>query len=100
MAAKPGCGGSSPKLTVQGTGLATGTPNILTISVAIDVTDPTADQALADDNTKAKAVIGALALAGVATKDVQTSDLSINPQYNERCHHRLRGLELPDGGHP
>ncbi len=80
--AKPTCGGASPKLSVQGTGLATGTPNILTVSVGINVTDSTANQALADDNTKATAVTAVLTQAGVAAKDVQTSDLSINPQYN------------------
>jgi uncharacterized protein len=79
---KPTCGGSAPKLTVQGTGLATGTPNILTIAVDINVTDPTANEALSDDNTRAAAVTAALALGGVKAKDVQTSDLSINPQYN------------------
>jgi uncharacterized protein len=82
VAAKPTCGGSSPKLTVQGTGLATGTPNILTISVDINVTDATANEALSDDNTRAAAVTAALALGGVTAKDVQTSDLSINPEYN------------------
>src|ERR1700675_174964 len=56
VAAPPSCGGSSPKLTVQGTGLATGTPNLLTIDVGIDVTDPTAADAISDDNTKAQAV--------------------------------------------
>src|ERR1022692_168466 len=56
VAAKPTCGGSSPKLTVQGTGLTTGTPNLLTVSVGIDVTDPTATSAITDDNTKAQAV--------------------------------------------
>lgn len=82
VAAKPTCGGSSPKLTVQGTGLTTGTPNLLTVSVGIDVTDPTATSAITDDNTKAQAVINVLTQAGVASKDVQTSDVSINPQYN------------------
>jgi uncharacterized protein len=82
VAAKATCGGSSPKLTVQGTGLTTGTPNILTVSVGIDVTDPTANEALTDDNTKASAVTTILTQAGVAAKDVQTSDLSINPNYN------------------
>src|SRR5580658_7515206 len=64
VAAKPTCGGSAPKLTVQGTGLATGTPNILTISVDINVTDATANEALSDDNTRAAAVTAALALGG------------------------------------
>jgi uncharacterized protein YggE len=83
-AATPTCGGSSPKLTVQGTGLATGTPNLLTITVGIDVTDPTATEAISDDNTKAEAVTTVLTQAGVASKDVQTSDVSINPQYNTK----------------
>lgn len=84
VAAKPTCGGSSPKLTVQGTGLATGTPNLLTIDVGIDVTDPTANEAISDGNTKAQAVTGVLTQAGVASKDVQTSDFSIDPQYNSK----------------
>jgi uncharacterized protein len=82
VAAKPTCGGSSPKLTVQGTGLASGTPNLLTVSVGIDVTDPTAASAITDDNSKATAVTGVLSQAGVTAKDVQTSDFSINPNYN------------------
>src|SRR5580698_2519891 len=65
-AAKPTCGGSSPKLTVQGTGLATGTPNILTVVVGIDVTDPNAQEALADDNSRAAAVTAVLSQGGVA----------------------------------
>ncbi len=82
-AAKPTCGGSSPKLTVQGTGLSTGTPNILPVSVGIDVTDSTAQAALADDNTRATAVTAVLTQGGVATKDIQTTDVcSINPQYD------------------
>src|SRR5271155_2081349 len=71
VAAPAACGGSAPKLTVQGTGLTTGTPNILTLTVGINVTD-----------AKATAVTAVLALGGVQAKDVQTSGLSINPQYN------------------
>ena len=85
VAAKPSCGGSAPKLTVQGTGLASGTPDLLTVSVGIDVTDPTANAALADDNTKATAVIDGPRPRGASrAKDVQTSDVSINPQYNSK----------------
>jgi uncharacterized protein YggE len=69
-------------LTVDGSGVANGTPNLLTVSVGIDVTDPTAASAIADDNSKAAAVTAVLTQGGVAAKDVQTSDLSINPNYN------------------
>jgi len=76
------CGGSSPKLTVQGTGNASATPNLLTVSLDIDVTDPSAHAALVDDNTKASAVTTVLQHGGVADKDIQTSNVSIEPQYN------------------
>ena len=81
-AAKATCGGSASKLTVQGTGLAMGKPNLLTVSVGITVTDPTAKAALDDDNAKATSVIDALGLSGSAAKDVQTAGLTIDPQYN------------------
>lgn len=76
------CGSSSPKLTVQGTGNASATPNLLTVSLDIDVTDPSAHGALVDDNTKASAVTAVLQHGGVAGKDIQTSNVSIEPRYN------------------
>jgi hypothetical protein len=79
-------------LTVQGTGLANGTPNLLTVSVGIDVTDPTAQAALADDNDKASAVTAALTQGSVAPKDIQTSNLSIEPDYNIKG--ELTGYEV------
>lgn len=75
------CAGSGPKLTVQGTGNASATPDLLTVTVAIDVTDANAQASLADDNTKASALTAALRLGGVADKDIQTSNVSIQPQY-------------------
>ena len=80
--ASPSCAGSGPKLTVQGTGNASATPDLLTVSVDIDVTDPSAQLSLVDDNSKANAVITALKNGGVAAKDIQTSDVSIQPNYS------------------
>jgi len=87
-----GCGGSAPKLTVQGTGMASGAPNMLTVSVGIDVTDPSAQVSLADDNTKASAVTAALKQGGVLDSDVQTSNLQIQPQYNS--HGAITGYQV------
>jgi uncharacterized protein YggE len=78
------CNGSASKLTVQGTGMASGTPNLLTVSVGIDVTDPSAQASLADDNSKASAVTAALKQGGVPDKDVQTSNLQVEPRYNSK----------------
>ena len=75
------CAGSAPKLTVQGTGMASATPNLLTVSVDIDVTDPSAKASLVDDDSKASAVTAVLRQGGVAARDIQTSNVSIQPQY-------------------
>ena len=75
------CGTTSPKLTVHGTGQATATPDLLTVVVQVTATGPSAAQALATDNTQATAVVTAFRNGGAETKDIQTSDLSLQPQY-------------------
>ncbi|MGO9343363.1 MAG: SIMPL domain-containing protein [Acidimicrobiales bacterium] len=76
-----GCSGSVPKLTVQGDGTATGTPDLLTLVAQINVTELTAQESLADDNAQTAAVDHVLKADGVQTKDIQTTDLSIQPNY-------------------
>jgi len=80
--AEPACSGTTPKLTVQGTGNVTATPDLLTVSVGIDVTDGNAQASLVDDNSKASAVSAALKQGGVSDRDIQTSNVSIQPHYN------------------
>jgi uncharacterized protein len=75
------CGPTVPKLTVQGTGQATGTPDLLTVVVQVDASGASATAALAADNTKAGAAVAALKFGGVEGKDIQTSGLSLQPQY-------------------
>jgi len=76
------CGPTSPKLTVQGTGEATARPDLLTVVVQVTATEPSAAQALAMDNTQAAAVVTALRSGGAQAKDIQTSDLSLQPQFS------------------
>jgi uncharacterized protein YggE len=77
----PSCSPNSAKLTVQGTGLATGTPDTLTINVATSTTDATAQEALADNNNEATAVTAAFTAGGVTKKNIQTTGLSVQPNY-------------------
>jgi hypothetical protein len=77
----PTCTSSAAKLTVQGNGVATGTPNQLTLVVEVDVTQSTAQAALTADNAQAAAVERALISDGVAAKNIQTTNLSIQPNY-------------------
>jgi uncharacterized protein len=77
----PTCNGSTPRLTVQGSGVATGTPDQLTLVTEVDVTESTAEAALASDNAQTAAVEHALISDGVAAKNLQTTNLSIQPNY-------------------
>jgi len=76
------CGPASPKLTVVGTGEATATPDLLTVVVQVTATEPGATMALATDNTNATAVVAAFRSGGAQASDIQTSDLSLQPQYS------------------
>lgn len=80
-ATAPSCSPNSAKLTVQGVGLATGTPDTLTVDVNVSATDATAQAALAEDNTKAAAVIAAFTAGGVTKQNIQTTGLSVQPNY-------------------
>jgi uncharacterized protein YggE len=73
--------GSIRAITATATGKAEGTPDLLTITIGVQTQAPRATAALADNNTKAAAVIAKLESGGVAAKDVQTSQLSVNPTY-------------------
>ncbi len=73
---------SARSITVQATGLVSGTPDLMTINLGVQVQASSAATALEQSNVKAKALIDTLIGAGVAKVDVQTSNLSIWPQYD------------------
>jgi uncharacterized protein YggE len=78
------CGSSDPKLTVQATGQATATPNLLTLSIGVNASDPTASAALSDANDKAGTLSATLEQAGVAKADIQTTNFSIQPNFDTK----------------
>lgn len=80
----PACGSSDPKLTVQATGQATATPNLLTLSIGVNVSAPTASAALTDANAKAASLSTTLEQAGVASADIQTTNFSIQPNFDTK----------------
>jgi uncharacterized protein YggE len=79
--APAGCGGSNPKLTVQGTGQAFGTPDVLTAVFGFSSTAGTTSAALSQNNAKVSQALAALGANGVASRDVQTTGLSLQAQY-------------------
>jgi uncharacterized protein YggE len=67
---------------VQGTGLATGTPDLLTVTLDVSVSGSSATAALSQDNQTTGAVVDALRAGGVHRPDIQTTDLNIQPDYS------------------
>ena len=71
-------------ITVTGSGTVKGTPDTLTVSLSTTATGATIDAALAEATQAQNAVIAALKKNGVADKDLQTSNFSIQPNYTNK----------------
>lgn len=71
------------QITVTGEGAASAAPDIATISIGVESVARTAADALAENNRETAAVIDAVKSAGVAAADIQTSNFSVNPRYEE-----------------
>ena len=75
-----------PTIVVEGTGEVRGTPDTVTLSLGVQTTAPTAVATLNGNNYSAGFLIGTLKHKGVARKDIQTSNLSISPNYDDKGH--------------
>jgi uncharacterized protein YggE len=80
----PGVGGITGGITVTGTGIASGTPDTLLLSMSVSVTAGSVTDALSRANARAAAVQKSLRASGVAERDLQTTGLSINPHYDNK----------------
>jgi uncharacterized protein YggE len=69
------------RLDVVATGEVARTPDIATISAGVVTQSATPSAALSDNAARMAASIAALRRAGVADRDIQTSALSLSPQY-------------------
>lgn len=71
----------SARITVTGTGNVTGTPNQLVLAMGVQVNGSSVGSALGSANAAVNRVTAALRAGGVAAADIQTSGLSIYPNY-------------------
>jgi hypothetical protein len=79
----PQPGENAPRqVTVIGSGKVQGTPDTLTVSASMEATAPDITAALNQTSQRQQAVITALGGAGVDKKDISTSQVSLQPQYN------------------
>lgn len=69
------------RLDVSATGEATRVPDIAVISAGVVTRSPTATGAIQDAAARMERVRAALKRAGIEDRDLQTSNLSLNPEY-------------------
>jgi len=75
-----------PTISVAGHGTAKGKPDTATVTLGVQTNDASAQAALQKNNAEAAALIAALKAKRVADADIQTSDLSISPNWDNHGH--------------
>jgi uncharacterized protein YggE len=73
---------TATRITVTGTGNVSGVPNQLSLSMGVQTSAGSVATALRQANAAARSVTAVLRRSGVATSDIQTSGLSIYPNYS------------------
>ena len=68
-------------LTLTAEGRSTRAPDVAEVSGGVVTTAPTAAAAMRDNAAKMTAVVAAVKKAGIADRDIQTTGLSLQPQY-------------------
>jgi uncharacterized protein YggE len=80
-------------VTAHGVGHVSGAPDVMTITIGVQTTAAHAGDALSANAAKANAVIATLKNHGIANDDIQTSQLSLYPQYDNNGN-TIRGYQV------
>jgi uncharacterized protein YggE len=75
-------GDTARQVTVVGSGHVEGVPDTLTADVGIEFTAADVTAAMDQTNARQQAVINALTGAGVDRRDISTTEVSLQPQYD------------------
>ncbi len=70
-------------VTVSGVGKVSATPDVADISVGVVTDAPTAREALSGNNQAMRSLTEQLKARGLAEKDIQTDNISLNPRYSQ-----------------
>ncbi len=73
---------SVPTITVTGEGLITARPDMAIVSVGVVTRAPSAAEAMTQNSKAMNGVIAAAKQAGIEARDLETSRLSLQPQYS------------------
>jgi uncharacterized protein len=74
-------GGAAGQITVTGEGAVMVAPDMAVLTLGVTTGAPTAAQAMADNSTAMQAVLARLQGAGIAPRDLQSTGLSLNPNW-------------------
>ena len=69
------------QVTVTGAAEADAVPDLATVTAGVETEAPTAAEALAANSEVMRAVFAALEAAGIERRDMQTSQLTLNPVW-------------------
>jgi hypothetical protein len=72
-----------PMITVTGTGTVESAPDIATLSIGVTTQGDTAAAAMAANSASVEAVMARLTVAGIEPRDMQTSNLSLYPNWSD-----------------
>ena len=79
-----GRGARDPRtITVYASGVVRGVPDVMELTLGVDTRARSASEALDRNSDLARKILAVLKLAGVPEEDVQTSDLSVAPIYDD-----------------
>jgi uncharacterized protein YggE len=81
FAQEPALTSTERTITIEADGVVTAEPNIAILRAGVVSEAETAQAALADNSQKMQAVMQSLQTLNVETRDIQTSNLSIDPRY-------------------
>lgn len=76
--------GSPKTITATGTGIATASPDTLSINIGVETRSGTASEALSANNESMTKVLQTLKDGGIDDKDLQTSNLSVWPNFDNK----------------
>lgn len=74
-----------PTLTVTGIGEVAAAPDMATVTLGVTSLAATAGEAMDETSARTAEILSALKAAGIAEQDLQTRDLSLNPNWSNRA---------------
>lgn len=73
-----------PHISVRGSGVVSAKPDMVNLQVGVQIQNASLDSAQAEASNKAEAVVNQLKAAGIAEKDIATSQFNVEPVMNYR----------------